>query len=441
MPGRHRQKLLSALLANGRRVRRSAFNHLAALPEGGFALYNFLTGRCLRLSVLSRDYYDNFELYGSDCAPVRRLVERGFLVDYDEHAYLRSRVCLECGDTRKLRLTVCPTLQCNFACPYCYETARGGRMGERVQDDLVAFAEATLERYRAGALDVCWYGGEPLLEPGVIRDLSGRLMSLCDERGIPYWASVITNGYFLDAPMAALLDECRIGSIQVTLDGPNARTHDATRHLRSGGGTFDRIMSNIATFPGKCDITVRCNVHKGNAGEYPQLEKRLLALGKEGDRQISAYAGHMDGHGPYEGMAMHAVEYADFRRATDKDVDRVGYVGPTCMAPKLLDLVVDERGNLYKCLESVGRDGESFGNISDFDFTDPQSGNMDVLSEWLGYAWPDDEECLQCPLLPICLGGCPQRRREGAKECTPIKQLTDEYVIALARKLMHRDEG
>jgi len=422
-------------------MRHSAFNHMTALPEGGFALYNFLTGRCLRLSVLSRDYYDNFELYGSDCAAVRRLVERGFLVDYDEHAYLRNRVRLECGDTHVLRLTICPTLQCNFACPYCYETARGGRMGEQVRDDLVSFVKGALERYHAGALDVSWYGGEPLLEPEVIRGLSERLVSLCEERGIPYWASIITNGYFLDASVASLLDECKVRSIQVTLDGPDARTHDETRHLRNGGGTFDRIMSNIATFSGKANIIVRCNVHKGNADAYPKLEERIRALDKDGDGRISVYAGHMDGHGAYEGMAIHAVKFADFRRATEKSVGRVGYTGPICMAPKLLDLVVDERGNLYKCLESVGRVDESFGNVRDFDFADPQSGDMDVLSEWLDYAWPDDEECLRCPLLPVCLGGCPQRRREGAKECTPIKQLTDEYVIALARELMHRDEG
>jgi uncharacterized protein len=350
-------------------------------------------------------------------------------------------VRLECGETRTLRLTICPTLQCNYACPYCYETARGGKMDERAQDDLVAFTKSLLERHRAGALDVCWYGGEPLLEPEIIRSLSGRLMSICDERRIPYWASIITNGHFLDAQIAALLDECEVRSIQVTLDGPDAKTHDATRHLRGGGGTFERVMSNIEGFPGKGHITVRCNVHKGNASEYPKLEERLMSLDRGTDGNISVYPGHMDGHGPYEGMAMHAVEYADFRIATEKNVERVGYAGPACMAPKLLEFVVDERGNLYKCLESVGRDDESFGNVRDFDFSKPQSGNMDVLSEWLDYAWPDDEECVRCPLLPICLGGCPQRRREGTKECTPIRQMIDEYVVTLARELMQRDQG
>ena len=420
-------------------MKQSIFNHIAPVPSGGFALYNFLTGNCMLLSVLSRDYYDNFQLYGSDCPQVRELVEQGFLVDYNEHAYLQNRVRLKCGGSHKLRLTVCPTLQCNFACPYCFEKARGGTMSQQVQDNLVAFTRALIEQYRATALDVSWYGGEPLLAPRVIRQLSERFIELCDELGIPYWASAITNGYLLDAQMADLFDECRIETMQITLDGPDAETHDATRHLKNGGQTFERIMENIRAFPGKADIVIRCNVHKGNASAYPQLKEQLLSFAKKTNRQISVYAGHMDGHGDYAKMAMGALEFAIFKRSTVSTVERVGFAGPLCMAPKLLDMVVDEQGNLYKCLESVGRKDESFGNVRDFDFEKPHSGAMDVLSTWLGYAWPEDDECLNCTVLPFCLGGCPQRRREGKKECSPIRFMLDEYVAALAEDLMNRD--
>ena len=420
-------------------MRQSAFNHMSTLPEGGFALYNFLTGKCLRLNALSRDYYDNFELYGEGSEQVRRLVRLGFLVDYDEHAYLRNRVRLECGDTGALKLTICPTLQCNFSCPYCYEEARSGKMSEQVQDELVAFVRSMLEHKGPHALEICWYGGEPLLEPEIIRNLTVRLIALGREFGVSYSASAITNGYFLDAKMADLLDECQVKTLQVTLDGPDAQTHDATRHLRSGAGTFDRILRNIAEYPGKGRISVRCNVHRANASEYSELENRLNAMGKEAGKEISVYAGRMDGRGPYRDMALCDEEFAEFRRKTTSSVKRVGYEGPICMAPKLLDYVVDERGNLYKCLESVGRDDESFGNVRDFDFAKPETGRMDVLSSWLDYAWPDDGECLECALLPLCLGGCPQRRRAGAKECTPIKPLIDEYVATLAKELMQRD--
>ena len=85
---------------------------------------------------------------------MRKLASLGFLVDYDEHAYLRNRVRLECGNTNALSLTICPTLQCNFACPYCYETARSGKMSPQVQDELVSFARATVERMLMANYDV-----------------------------------------------------------------------------------------------------------------------------------------------------------------------------------------------------------------------------------------------------------------------------------------------
>lgn len=420
-------------------MKQSAFNHITPLSAGGFALYNFLTGNCMHLSVLSRDYYDSYQLYGTDCPQVQELVDQGFLVDFDEQAYLQNRVRLECGDTHKIRLTICPTLQCNFACPYCFEQARSGAMSQQVQDNLVAFAQALIERHHATALDISWYGGEPLLQPKIIRQLSERLIALCDKHGIPFWASAITNGYLLNEQMGELLDECRIDTVQITLDGPDAETHDKTRCLKSGGPTFERIMENIRAFPGKADIVVRCNVHRGNAHAYPQLKEQILSFAKEAQREISVYAGHMDGHGAYANMAMDALEFANFKRSAAPAIERIGYTGPLCMAPKLLDMVVDEQGNLYKCLESVGRASESFGNVRDFDFEKPQSGAMDVLSTWLGYAWPEDAECMDCPILPFCLGGCPQRRREGKKECSPIRFLLDEYVVALAEELMNRD--
>ena len=415
-------------------MRQSAFNHIAPLPKGGYALYNFHTGNCMLLSTLSRDFYDNFELYGQDCPQVQELVDLGFLVDYDEHAYLRNRLQLKCGDTRKLRLTVCPTLQCNFACPYCFESARTGKMSEQVQDNLVAFTRTMLERYRSAGLDVSWFGGEPTLEPEIIRCLTERFVALCDELGIPYWASAITNGFLLNTELAELFDECHVESVQITLDGPDAATHDETRHLKGGQGSFERIMENIRAFNGKADIVVRCNVHKENAGRYSELQRQLLDFAREENRQISVYPGHMDGHGAYRNRAMDESEFACFMGDNCSSVDRFCFSGPICMAPKLLDMVVDEQGNLYKCLESVGRDSESFGNVADFDFEVPQSGNMDVLSEWLGFAWPDDEECMACPILPLCLGGCPQHRREGKRACHCVRHYLDEYVVALVEQ-------
>ena len=44
----------------------------------------------------------------------------------------------------------------------------------------------------------------------------------------------------------------------------------------------------------------------------------------------------------------------------------------------------------------------------------------------------DDEECCQCSLLPVCMGGCPtvreSERRLGQKRCPPLRYSLPEEV-------------
>ena len=87
-----------------------------------------------------------------------------------------------------VRLTICPTMGCNFDCPYCFEGHRPGVMSAEVQDDVVALAGRMLEASEARALLVTWFGGEPLLAPGVIESLSGRLSDLARGRDLPQQA-------------------------------------------------------------------------------------------------------------------------------------------------------------------------------------------------------------------------------------------------------------
>ncbi|MBR3314678.1 MAG: hypothetical protein IKG18_11125 [Atopobiaceae bacterium] len=66
-------------------------------------------------------------------------------------------------------------------------------MSPEVQDDVVSLAERMLDASRSNDLSVTWFGGEPLLAPGVVESLSQRLMALMRDRG-SYKASIITNG-------------------------------------------------------------------------------------------------------------------------------------------------------------------------------------------------------------------------------------------------------
>lgn len=39
--------------------------------------------------------------------------------------------------------------------------------------------------------------------------------------------------------------------------------------------------------------------------------------------------------------------------------------------------------------------------------------------EWISYEIPD--ECKECKILPICMGGCPVLRRKEKKACPAVK--------------------
>ncbi len=379
--------------------------------------------------------------YGEQHPYVAMLKKKGFLVDYDELAYLRERVWHECGNTNEVQLTICTTLQCNFACPYCYETARPGKMTSEIQEVVLVYAKRLIDTFFPKQLSIVWYGGEPLLEKGIIEDLSAKLIRLAQENNCTFKAFIITNGYYLTEDCEVLFETCRIKKAQITLDGPDA-AHDKTRCLRNGSGTFDRIINNIKSFKGDCLFNIRCNVSKDNAKYYAQLEEMLLTWAEEAGREIGVYAGHMDAHKEYVRQEMTAKEYVDFKKQTMKKVGKLDYNGPVCTVPKRTEYTIDERGNLYKCLEAVGDDNSVISNVSDFDPNDPASGKMDLLSRYFELAWPgNDAECMSCPALPVCMGGCPQKRLTTGKQCRGYKYVLDEYVEAVGKELTDRDRG
>ena len=417
-------------------MKQSVFNHTVTMSNGGCILFNFYNGHAILLNLLNRDYYDNFELYDPAHPMIMKLRKKGFLVDFDEIAQLKKLVSDDQNGNGEVVLTICPTLRCNFTCPYCFETPRNGRMSEEVQKDVVSFVDRLLSTGRVKVLNIMWYGGEPLLECEIIRSLSERFISICEKKEVKYRAGIITNGYFLTPEKSALFEDCRIRYAQITLDGPTAKVHDATRHLAGGQGTFERIIENIRRFKGRTNLRIRCNVHKENAKLYPKLQEMILDIANETGQEISVYPGHMDGHGEYEDKTVSISEYADIYKQNKSAIGLLHYKGLRCTYSKKLDFIIDEQGNLSKCLESVNCGSEIVGNVRDFEFNDDLSNENDEMKACEKMAWPEDEECLSCKLLPVCLGGCPRKRRYSKKQCSGYKFALDDYVTAVGEEII-----
>ena len=89
-------------------------------------------------------------------------------------------------DTDQLRVTVLTTLQCNFACDYCFQGDHGdynkfaAKMthGDR-RDGVARWIEDRLDEVKPEKFVLTFFGGEPLLNLPVMYYLAERAHALC----------------------------------------------------------------------------------------------------------------------------------------------------------------------------------------------------------------------------------------------------------------------
>src|SRR5207245_6777518 len=133
------------------------------------------------------------------------LSENGFLVP-DRAAERRSLddyFASIRGDESRLRATVLTTLQCNFACDYCFQGDHGdyNKTAAKMSLDTAArvaqWIERELDRLHPESFVLTFFGGEPLLNLPVMYNLAERAWEAALRRGTNLYINVITNGLLL----------------------------------------------------------------------------------------------------------------------------------------------------------------------------------------------------------------------------------------------------
>lgn len=306
------------------------------------------------------------------------------------------------------------TEKCNASCSYCYNRALVPGHRELPRSVIRGILQ---DCGAAGVHAAALSGGEPFLHT----EIGG---ILADSAALAVELTVISNGTcFLPVYRPLLLEYHPM--LQITFDGWDAPSHDATR----GVGNFQQITEGIlslqeAGFSG--GILIRLNLHCGN---LPNLSKMLRML----DNLYSGAA-------PY----MREIRLAPLHRTEDGGGSFFGYLEPhalmesesvaeLCQAwnqTHLAKIVYDHETDLgcayladhqsLNCGFRVAPDGRVYPCQL---FTDPQYalGNVQVqaLSEILeGDALLHFQEMIQArsrELLPcrdcgyqgLCRGGCP----------------------------------
>lgn len=427
--------------------RQSRYNVGARVPgTDKVAIANLYAGTFAEYSPVEVFLLSSLDQVGENHPLLARLADRGLVVNFDEREalHLFGRFASAGGD--EVALTLCPTMGCNFDCPYCFENHAGGKMSREVQDDVVALAGRLMDVSRARKLHVTWFGGEPLLAVDIVCDLTARLQEVAAEHGAAYDASISTNGYLLTQEVADLLGACGVVRAQITLDGMGA-THDATRHLAGGGPTFDVIARNLRTVGLPFQVKLRNNVHEGNFADADALDAFARSLAEESGNDISYFPTLVIGNDracerdeATETLAHERAVEVALRRDSRNFLRRRGHV---CGANSLWAVCVNDKGELTKCWETVDAPWALFGHAHDWDPARPIETAKDpaALMAFMNAANPTgDAECDECVWLPQCAGGCPKHRILGERHnmCPPYKDDPEAYVLALHERLVAR---
>ncbi|WP_052813246.1 radical SAM/SPASM domain-containing protein [Desulfonatronum thioautotrophicum] len=312
------------------------------------------------------------------------------------------------------------TDQCNLRCVFCYAGCAGacGRSPEDGDGPIMRTAQVkmVLERIRnqARVPSVSFTGGEPTLRG----DLPELVAFAAKDLGMR--VNLITNGTRVSKHLAGVLADAGLASAQVSIEGPDALTHDRVTQV---AGSFERSCAAVAHFQ-EAGITVHCNttINRRNLGmvdKMPGFARNQLGLERLSMNMVIP-AGNASQEGI--GFASPLIRYTDTapvilavqQAAVLAGVEFMWYSPtPLCLFnPITADLgnkgcsacdgllSVDPRGRILPCSSC----DDPMGDLLQEDFQTIWNRPAATAYRGKNFAHP---ACRECEHFAFCHGGCP----------------------------------
>ena len=310
---------------------------------------------------------------------------------------------------------------CNLACKYCFaeEGEYHGRralmsfeVGKKALDFLVANSGNRVN------LEVDFFGGEPLMNWDVVKQLVAYGRSLEKPNNKKFRFTLTTNGVLLNDEVMEFVNK-EMSNVVLSLDG-RKEVNDRMRPFRTGKGSYDLIVpkfQKLAESRNQTNYYIRGTFTRNNL-DFSEDVKHFADLGFK-QMSIEPVVGPEED--PYsireqdlpqimEEYDKLALEYID-RYKKGKGFNFFHFMidltqGP-CVYKRLSGcgsgteyLAVTPWGDFYPCHQFVGNEDFLMGNV-DEGITKPELvkefGNCNVYSK---------EKCKNCFAKFYCSGGC-----------------------------------
>ena len=310
---------------------------------------------------------------------------------------------------------------CNLACRYCFaeEGEYHGRralmsfeIGKKALDFLIENSGSRRN------LEVDFFGGEPLLNWQVVKDLVayGREQEKIHNKNFRF--TLTTNGVLLNDEVQEFVNR-EMANVVLSIDG-RKEVHDHMRPFRNGAGSYDLILPKfrkLADSRNQEKYYVRGTFTRNNK----DFSEDVLHLADLGFKQISVepvvgteeedYALRAEDlpeiFAEYDRLAAEMVR----RYRTDEEFTFFHFMldltGGPCVAKRLSGcgsgteyLAVTPWGDLYPCHQFVGEEKYRMGNV------DEGITRTDIREEFKNCNVYSKDTCRNCFAKFYCSGGC-----------------------------------
>lgn len=365
-----------------------------------------------------KDRYPEAELLEA-LGECRELKEAGVL--FTEDIYEKAIFDYKARPTVVKALCLHIAHDCNLACKYCFaeEGEYHGRralmsyeVGKKALDFLIANSGS---RHN---LEVDFFGGEPLMNWQVVKDLVAYGRSQEEPHNKKFRFTLTTNGVLLNDEV---MDFCNreMGNVVLSIDG-RPEVHDYMRPFRNGKGSYDLVLPKFQKFAksrqGK-SYYVRGTFTHNNI----DFSEDVLHLADAGFDQVSVepvvgpdteeYSLKKEDLPTileqYDKLAAEMVKREKEGRGFTFFHFMIDLTGGPCVYKRLSGcgsgteyLAVTPWGDFYPCHQFVGQEKYLMGNV------DEGIKRQDIVDEFKCCNVYTKEKCRNCFAKFYCSGGC-----------------------------------
>ncbi|HIU64174.1 MAG TPA: thioether cross-link-forming SCIFF peptide maturase [Candidatus Avacidaminococcus intestinavium] len=308
---------------------------------------------------------------------------------------------------------------CNLRCGYCFAGTGdfGGHralMNKEIAEKAVEFAIAGSKMRHNLELDL--FGGEPLVNPEVVKHVISYARQREKETGKNIKLTLTTNGTLLKDEMIEFLNEQRV-MLVLSLDGKK-ETHDAMRPFPNKTGSYDAAVRG---FKKVIDSRHGKNYYlRGTYTHYdPYFAEAVLDMAKIGKEiSVEPVVGVDEPYvltesdlpilmEEYDKLARIYLERRHAGKAFDFFHFNVALDNGPCVAKRLAGCgagheyyAITPEGDIYPCHQFVGREEYKLGNL--------ETGilKQELVKKFRHTHVMTKPACSECWARFFCSGGC-----------------------------------